>query len=57
MAHDLGLQVVAEGVETPAQRDFLTQHHCDAQQGWLYSRSLPAEALPAWVQAWQANAP
>ena len=54
MAHDLGLQVVAEGVETTAQRDFLTRHRCDAQQGWLYSRSLPAEALPAWVAGWDA---
>lgn len=56
MAHDLGLQVVAEGVETRAQRDFLLQHQCDTLQGWLYSRALPASAIPDWLhqhaQAW-----
>lgn len=57
MAHDLGLQVVAEGVETTAQRDFLTRHHCDALQGWLYSRSLPAHAFPAWVDTWESRTP
>jgi len=49
MAHDLGLQVVAEGVETMAQYEFLLRHDCDELQGWLYSRALPASALPAWL--------
>ncbi|GAB3185761.1 putative bifunctional diguanylate cyclase/phosphodiesterase [Hydrogenophaga aquatica] len=51
MAHDLGLHVVAEGVETPAQRDFLQRHGCDVFQGWLYSKALPADALAAWLRA------
>ncbi|MCV6589427.1 MAG: EAL domain-containing protein [Marinobacterium sp.] len=42
MAHNLGFEVVAEGVETAAQRDFLTQHHCNQVQGYFYSRPLPA---------------
>lgn len=42
MAHNLNLQVVAEGVETEAELDFLRQHNCDAIQGFLFSRPLPA---------------
>jgi EAL domain-containing protein (putative c-di-GMP-specific phosphodiesterase class I) len=43
LAGSLGLQVVAEGVETEAQRDFLAEHHCFAYQGYLFSRPVPAE--------------
>ncbi|SCK30852.1 bifunctional diguanylate cyclase/phosphodiesterase [Vogesella sp. LIG4] len=42
MANGLGLQVIAEGVETRAQQDFLRDHHCNAYQGYLFSRPLPA---------------
>jgi len=49
MAHDLGLAVVAEGVENTAQRDFLLRHGCDAFQGWLYAPALRPEALVAWL--------
>ncbi|HEY9760951.1 MAG TPA: EAL domain-containing response regulator [Trichocoleus sp.] len=45
MAHDLNLSVIAEGVETVAERDFLTAHHCNAMQGFLISPPLPAEAF------------
>ncbi|MEQ6290181.1 putative bifunctional diguanylate cyclase/phosphodiesterase [Vogesella sp. GCM10023246] len=41
MATGLGLRVLAEGVETRAQQDFLQQHHCQAYQGFLFSRPLP----------------
>ncbi|THG76428.1 EAL domain-containing protein [Pseudomonas sp. A-1] len=43
MAHSLGLQVVAEGVERPAQLEFLREHACDEIQGYLISH--PVEAL------------
>ncbi|MDT8444564.1 MAG: EAL domain-containing protein, partial [Desulfuromonadales bacterium] len=43
MARSLGLKVIAEGVETEAQRDFLSRHHCQAFQGYLFSRPLPLE--------------
>lgn len=43
MAHKLGLQVIAEGVETEQQRDLLLAYGCDYAQGWLYSKAIPAE--------------
>jgi EAL domain-containing protein (putative c-di-GMP-specific phosphodiesterase class I) len=46
LAHDLGLRVVAEEVETPEQRDRLTASGCDLFQGFLFHPALPAENLP-----------
>ncbi len=42
MAHSLNLRVVAEGVETQAELDFLRKHKCDEIQGYLFSPPLPA---------------
>jgi diguanylate cyclase (GGDEF)-like protein/PAS domain S-box-containing protein len=42
MAHAMGLTVLAEGVETAAQRNFLRRHLCDEAQGFLYARPMPA---------------
>ncbi|MFN6568707.1 diguanylate cyclase [Nostoc minutum NIES-26] len=42
MAHNLDMQVVAEGVETEAELSFLRHNNCDAMQGFLFSRPLPA---------------
>jgi diguanylate cyclase (GGDEF)-like protein/PAS domain S-box-containing protein len=41
MSHTLGLQVIAEGVETQAQRDFLLQNHCMAYQGFMFGKPTP----------------
>lgn len=45
LARGLRLNVVAEGVETEAQRDFLVEQGCHAYQGYLFSRPLPADAF------------
>ena len=45
LGHSLGMQVIAEGVETPGQRDFLVSIGCDAFQGYLFARPVPPEAL------------
>lgn len=45
MARDLGIQVIAEGVETPAQREFLSARGCRTMQGYLFARPMPAEDL------------
>jgi diguanylate cyclase (GGDEF)-like protein len=50
MARSLGLTVVAEGVETEAQRDFLSAQGCDCAQGFLYSRPVDADAITELLQ-------
>ena len=45
LAHNLSLKVVAEGVETQEQLDFLRKHRCDEVQGYLISKPVPAAAL------------
>jgi diguanylate cyclase (GGDEF)-like protein len=47
MAHGLGLRIVAEGVETPAQRQILAIRGCDEVQGYLESPPVPPEQIPA----------
>ena len=49
MAHKLGIQTIAEGVETPAQRDLLQALGCDYAQGYLFSKPLPMTALEDFV--------
>ncbi|MEC5215959.1 diguanylate cyclase (GGDEF)-like protein/PAS domain S-box-containing protein [Actimicrobium sp. GrIS 1.19] len=51
MAHSLKLIVVAEGVESPAQADYLRKHHCDQMQGFLFSKPLAASDLERLLDA------
>ena len=50
LGRSLGLNVIAEGVETLAQRDFLAANDCRAYQGYLFSKPLPVEAFEALVR-------
>jgi diguanylate cyclase (GGDEF)-like protein/PAS domain S-box-containing protein len=51
IGHSLGLTVVAEGVETQAAWDILAELGCDAAQGYLITRPLPARQLGRWLSA------
>ena len=51
MGRGLGLDVIAEGVETAAQRDFLVAHGCHSFQGYLFGRPLPVRDFEAQVVA------
>jgi len=50
LAHSLGMQVVAEGVEMDDQLVTLKDLHCDVFQGYLFSYPLQAEAIPALLE-------
>ena len=51
LGHSLGLELVAEGVETEAQRDFLAALGCDMLQGYLFSRPMPFDDTVAYLKA------
>lgn len=51
LGHDLGLVVIAEGVETERQRDFLVENGCYAFQGFMFSRPLPVKAFEMFAKA------
>ena len=45
LGHNLNMHIVAEGVETLLQQEWLRAHHCDEIQGYFYARPMPAEAF------------
>jgi diguanylate cyclase (GGDEF)-like protein len=51
LGQNLGLEVIAEGVETEAQLEYMREHGCDVAQGYLYARPESPEDLTPWLQA------
>lgn len=52
LGHSLGLEVIAEGVETPGQARYLRSLQCDVMQGYLTSKPLPAEEMTRFLAAY-----
>jgi len=50
LGHSLDLEIVAEGVEDPAQRDFLAANGCDLMQGYLFTRPMTSAAFSEYLQ-------
>jgi EAL domain-containing protein (putative c-di-GMP-specific phosphodiesterase class I) len=55
LAHNLGLKVVAEGVENDAQARFLAAHRCDFLQGFHFSQPLDAQAYANLELTWDST--
>ncbi|MGC3873017.1 putative bifunctional diguanylate cyclase/phosphodiesterase [Halomonas sp. GXIMD04776] len=57
LAHDFGLEVVAEGVETPQQLDLLIKAGCDQAQGYLIARPMDMDQVLDWLAEYRAAMP
>ncbi|WP_203299266.1 EAL domain-containing protein [Marinobacter sediminum] len=55
MAHELGMQVVAEGIETAADERFLQSLGCDFGQGYHYAKPLPVDELVQWLAEYESR--
>lgn len=51
IAHSLGMVVVAEGVETEGQQQWLQAHCCPVMQGYLFGKPMPPDELKSWLRA------
>ncbi len=52
LAEGLNLEVVAEGIETREQMEYLLELGCDQHQGYYYGKPMPVAALENWIEAW-----
>ena len=57
MAHSLGLKIIAEGIETVEQAEFLLAEMCEEGQGFLYAKPLPATEFEAFLRTNKIGAP
>ena len=57
LAHNLGVKVVAEGVEDEATMDLLNEYGCDEAQGYYFSRPMPGKDLSLWLETSSFGAP
>jgi diguanylate cyclase (GGDEF)-like protein/PAS domain S-box-containing protein len=55
LGRSLGIKIVAEGIETDGQAEFLRRHRCHSGQGYIYSKALPAEAIPNLIAEWMGR--
>lgn len=55
LGKQLGMEVVAEGVEDRDDWEFLRRSGCDLAQGYFIAHPMPAEALPAWIELWNSG--
>ena len=54
IGHELGMQVIGEGVETEEQLNLLRLRGCDCAQGYLFSRPLPAKEAVSWLETYRS---
>jgi EAL domain-containing protein (putative c-di-GMP-specific phosphodiesterase class I) len=52
LAKQLGMQIVAEGIEDRADWDYVRRSGCDVAQGFFIARPMPAKTLHAWIEDW-----
>jgi EAL domain-containing protein (putative c-di-GMP-specific phosphodiesterase class I)/DNA-binding NarL/FixJ family response regulator len=55
LARELGIEVVAEGVEDLDDWEFLRRAHCNLAQGYFIGRPIPGAELPSWMSAWKTR--
>ncbi len=55
LAKQLGLEVVAEGVEDQADWDFVRNRGCDIAQGYFIAKPMPGAELPEWIETWDQS--
>jgi EAL domain-containing protein (putative c-di-GMP-specific phosphodiesterase class I)/ActR/RegA family two-component response regulator len=55
LAKQLGMEIVAEGVEDRDDWDFLRNAGCDLAQGYFIARPMPAADLPGWIRSWEVR--
>ncbi|MBI3581335.1 MAG: EAL domain-containing response regulator [Nitrospinae bacterium] len=55
LGKQLGMSVVAEGIEDKADWDFMRESGCDVAQGYYIARPMPANHLPGWIRSWEKS--